>query len=48
MQDSPIENYLTLEGNQRTIELGAFLSPEERIELKVNIETALNGLDINA
>lgn len=48
MQDSPIENYLTLEGNQRTIELGAFLSPEERIELKANIETALNGLDINA
>mgnify|MGYP001823426394 CR=1 FL=1 len=48
MQDEPIENYLTLEGNQRTIELGAFLSPEERETLKAEIETVIHKLDINA
>lgn len=48
MRDTPIESYLTLEGNQRIIELGAFLSPEERVDLKADIETALNSLDINA
>jgi uncharacterized membrane protein len=26
----PVENYLTLEGSDREVELGAFLSPEER------------------
>ncbi len=32
-EGGPIENYLTLEGGGRTIELGAFLSPEERAAL---------------
>lgn len=48
MHDTPIENYLTLEGNQRTIELGAFLSPEERLTLKADIEKVIHSLDINA
>jgi len=48
LQDEPIEHYLTLEGNQRTIELGAFLSPEERLTLKTEIDDALRKLDINA
>lgn len=38
------ENYLTLEGGGRTIELGAFLSPEERAELAADIEAALRRL----
>lgn len=48
MHDEPIENYLTLEGNQRTIELGAFLSPEERVSLKSDIENVIRKLDLNA
>lgn len=31
--DARIESYLTLKGNGREIELGAFLSPDERVEL---------------
>ncbi len=48
LQDEHVESYLTLEGNQRTIELGAFLSPEERLALKSEIDDALRSLDINA
>ena len=48
LQDKHVEHYLTLEGNQRTIELGAFLSPEERRTLKAEIDDALRTLDINA
>ncbi len=48
LQDKHVEHYLTLEGNQRTIELGAFLSPEERLTLKSEIDDALRSLDINA
>lgn len=29
-KNGPVENYVTLKGNGRTIELGAFLSPKER------------------
>lgn len=29
-QDGPVENYLTLRGGGREVELGAFLTPEER------------------
>ncbi len=39
--DARPENYLTLRGNGRTIELGAFLSPEERVALADEIETAI-------
>jgi len=48
MHDAPVENYLTLEGNQRTVELGGFLSPEERLTLKAAIDETLRSLDINA
>ena len=36
-----VENYLTLKSQGREIELGAFLSPEERLTLKGEIEDAL-------
>lgn len=39
--DGRPENYLTLKGGGREIELGAFLSPEERVELAEQLETAL-------
>ncbi len=39
--DGPVENYLTLKGNDREIELGAYLSPDERVELRNAIEDAL-------
>lgn len=37
----PVENYLTLSGGGRTIELGAFLSPEERTVLGAELRDAL-------
>ncbi|QPH53576.1 DUF2244 domain-containing protein [Pontivivens ytuae] len=40
-EDAKIENYLTLKGAGREIELGAFLSPEERVALKEDLERAL-------
>ena len=36
-----IEDYLTLSGGGREIELGAFLAPEERLDLAEEIEAAL-------
>jgi len=36
-----VENYLTLKGGGREIELGAFLSPDERAALKDEVESAL-------
>lgn len=39
--DGPVEDYLTLTGGGREIELGAFLSPEERVSLAAEIEAAL-------
>jgi len=47
-EGGPIDNYLTLIGSDREIELGAFLSPEERAALKGELETHINRLDINA
>jgi uncharacterized membrane protein len=38
-EGGPVENYLTLRGAGREVELGAFLSPQERAELN----TALSG-----
>ncbi|MEM8820806.1 MAG: DUF2244 domain-containing protein [Pseudomonadota bacterium] len=35
------ENYLTLKGGGREIELGAFLSPEERLSLAERLEDAI-------
>ncbi len=43
-EGGPVENYLTLRGNGREIELGAFLSPEERLLLHRNLSRALAHL----
>jgi len=42
-EGAKVENYLTLAGGGRTIELGAFLSPEERQRLHDEISTALTS-----
>ncbi|MSU89827.1 DUF2244 domain-containing protein [Rhodobacteraceae bacterium 2CG4] len=39
--DARLENYLTLKGAGREIELGAFLGPEERIALHARLRRAL-------
>jgi uncharacterized membrane protein len=39
-----LKSYLTISGGEREIELGAFLSPEERIELKRSIEDEIRSL----
>jgi uncharacterized membrane protein len=40
-EGGPVENYLTLKGGGREIELGAFLSPEERQDLHDRVAEAL-------
>lgn len=40
-KDAQIEDYLTLSGGGRVIELGAFLAPEERVSLADEIERAV-------
>ncbi len=40
----PVPNYLTLTGSGRTVEIGAFLSEEERLGLKPELEDALARL----
>lgn len=47
-EGGPVDNYLTLIGSDREIEIGAFLSPEERVALKGEIERRIHALDINA
>ncbi|MEM9012507.1 MAG: DUF2244 domain-containing protein [Pseudomonadota bacterium] len=42
--DARPENYLTLRGGGREIELGAFLSPAERVALHDDLQSALAGL----
>lgn len=37
----PVEKYLTLKGGGREVELGAFLSPEERVILRSDLMEAL-------
>ncbi|MDG4649334.1 DUF2244 domain-containing protein [Roseibacterium sp. SDUM158017] len=39
----PVPNYLTLAGGGREVELGAFLTPPERVELKDTLERALRA-----
>lgn len=43
-ETAKIEKYLTLEGGGREIELGAFLSPEERVMLYRDLDAALGAL----
>lgn len=42
--NAKITDYLTLKGNGREIELGAFLSPEERLDLCQEIDAALSAV----
>jgi len=44
--DTPVPNYLTLRGGPREVELGAFLSPEERVELKEELQEHLRFLAV--
>ncbi len=39
-----VKNYLTLSGSGREIELGAFLTPDERLDLRNRIEDSLRML----
>ena len=43
-RDGPVEDYLTLSGDGREVELGAFLSPEERRALATELERRLSDL----
>jgi len=43
-RDGPVPNYLTLKGEAREVELGAFLSEDERVELCRELELRLVGL----
>lgn len=40
----PVPQYLTLQGGTREVELGAFLTPPERVGLKDTLERALGNL----
>ncbi len=40
----PVPNYLTLSGNGREVELGAFLTEAERIALKADLEARIAAL----
>ena len=40
----PVEDYLTLKGNGREVEIGAFLTPEERRQLYIELKQAFYDL----
>jgi uncharacterized membrane protein len=40
----PVEHYLTLRGNGREVEIGAFLTPEERLTLHEELQSELFAL----
>ena len=40
----PVPNYLTLKGDGREVELGAFLSEDERIRLRDDLKTRIAAL----
>lgn len=42
-RDGPVEQYLTLKGGGREVELGAFLTPEERQELYGDLHRLMRG-----
>lgn len=44
----PVENYVTLTGGEREVELGRFLSADERVELYRGLADRLRRLDVSA
>ena len=42
-KDGPVENYLTLHGGDRDVEIGSFLSPDERVALYDDLTRAFDG-----
>lgn len=40
----PVENYLTLRGSDREVEIGSFLSPDERLSLHADLQDRLNRM----
>jgi uncharacterized membrane protein len=40
----PVPHYLTLQGNGREVELGAFLTPDERKSLDIELRAALRSI----
>ena len=43
IKEGPVPHYLTLRGGPREVEIGSFLSQEERVALKSEITTRLKG-----
>ena len=43
LHPKPVTNYLTLSGGSRDVELGRFLTPEERLSLRDLLERRLSG-----
>ncbi|MDP2086796.1 MAG: DUF2244 domain-containing protein [Gemmobacter sp.] len=43
-EGGPVPEYLTLKGGAREVELGAFLSPEERVALAADLNARLRAL----
>lgn len=43
-QSEKVENYLTLSGQGKEIEIGSFLAPGERLELKQKIEIVISNI----
>ena len=46
-KEGPVANYITLSGNGREVELGSFLSEDERKELYSDLNRLLNKLNRN-
>lgn len=44
-ENQKVENYLTLSGSGREVELGSFLAPSERLELKKKIDAVMMELN---
>ena len=44
----PVENYVTMRGNGREVEIGAFLSEDERVSLHAELQCALSDLRARA
>ena len=45
-RDDPVEHYLTLTGGEREVELGSFLSPDERRQLEDRLNLSLRQIGV--